>query len=73
MTYPRTTVIREGIDTGKVAVEFGPRGPIFYLAADGTVEAHERAPVRGDGSPRPLRHGSGDLRRFGTSVRVTEQ
>lgn len=42
--YPCTWVIREGIDAGKVAVQWGSRGQVFVVAEDGSVQRRLKLP-----------------------------
>lgn len=69
LLYPQATVVRHGIGNGTVVVEFGPRGPIYILAADGTVTETSQVPARGDGISHPLAHQPHELRRSGNAVR----
>jgi hypothetical protein len=43
--YPRTFVVRNGRDTGKVMIQWGPRGETTLVSPDGTAEQVFRAPT----------------------------
>ncbi|MGH3965945.1 MAG: hypothetical protein ACRDRY_22280 [Pseudonocardiaceae bacterium] len=51
--YPRTWVIRQGPDTGRVLIQWGPRMPLTLVSPSGEVSQRYRFPpgalVRGDG------------------------